>query len=256
MWLIEKDSSIHFYIADPTATPSPVSLRCCFIQIFIVRKIMFTVFCSTNVRNVYGYWNAHQACESRSYPCVHENGSKEPSTLCILALFLFISWRGLSGHLWSTFQFSQRNWRTKVRMSMQSGIPRILRKQPFLLALRRWGHTTHKTSYKVQHFGSGASPTISKKLTHGDATERLPMQSSTDFSEVIFFIKRLLYYYFRLAASTKTLVNLFQRRLTPNLLRQLRFKRWKSHLASLPFPYLRCKYLLDDPHFGLNRTCP
>ena len=187
MWLVEKNSSIHFYIADPAATPSPVSLRCCFIQIFIVRKIMFTVFCSTNVRNVYGYWNAptHQACESWSYSCVHENGSKEPGTLCILALILFISWRGLSEHLWSAFQFSQRNSRTKVRMSMQSGIPRILRKQPFLLALRRWGHTTHETTYWVQHFGSGATPTISKKLTHGEATERLPMQSPTVFSEAI-----------------------------------------------------------------------
>ena len=127
MWLVEKDSSIHFYIADPTATQSPASLRCCFIQIFLVRKIMFTVFCSTNVRNVNGYWNAHQPCEIWSYPCIHENGSKEPGTLCIfLALFLFSSWRGLSEHLWSAFQFSKRNSRTKFRMSIQSGIPRIL----------------------------------------------------------------------------------------------------------------------------------
>ena len=60
-------------------------------------------------------------------------------------------------------------------------------KQHFLLALRPRGRTTHKTTFRVKHalIGLETSPTISKKLTHGDATELLTMQSRTVFSEVV-----------------------------------------------------------------------
>ena len=83
--IAKKDSSIHFYIDDPNLH----QIRILFAAVLSNIPFQdFIVFWNTNVRNVYGYWNAHHACERwLSDPCMHENGSKEPGTLCFLALF-------------------------------------------------------------------------------------------------------------------------------------------------------------------------
>lgn len=83
--IAKKDSSIHFYIDDPNLH----QIRILFAAVLSNIPFQdFIVFWNTNVRNVYGYWNAHHACERwLSDPCMHENGSKEPGTLCFLAVF-------------------------------------------------------------------------------------------------------------------------------------------------------------------------
>ena len=92
--IAKKDSSIHFYIDDPNLH----QIRILFAAVLSNIPFQdFIVFWNTNVRNVYGYWNAHHACERwLSDPCMHENGSKEPGTLCFLALFHVLEEASLS----------------------------------------------------------------------------------------------------------------------------------------------------------------
>ena len=95
--IAKKDSSIHFYIDDPNLH----QIRILFAA--VLSKYSFSRFhsflkhkCPKCLRHD---WNAHHACERwLSDPCMHENGSKEPGTLCFLALF-----HDLEGACLSTF---------------------------------------------------------------------------------------------------------------------------------------------------------
>jgi len=117
MWLVKKDSSIHFYIADPNLQ----QIRILFAA--VLSKCSFSRFHS---------FLKHKCPKClrilKRTPCVREvvlrsmhAWERIQRTWYVMFLSpISCSWWGLSEHLWSAFQFSKSNWRTKYKMSVQS----------------------------------------------------------------------------------------------------------------------------------------
>ena len=149
--IAKKDSSIHFYIDDPNLH----QIRILFAAVLSNIPFQdFIVFWNTNVRNVYGYWNAHHACERwLSDPCMHENGSKEAGTLCFLALFHVLEEACLStfGRNFNSVKATGELITKWAMMQWCNPHTTYTAKQHFLLALRPRGRTTHKTTFRVKH---------------------------------------------------------------------------------------------------------
>ena len=149
--IAKKDSSIHFYIDDPNLH----QIRILFAVVLSNIPFQdFIVFWNTNVWNVYGYWNAHHACERwLSDPCMHENGSKEAGTLCFLALFHVLEEACLStfGRNFNSVKATGELITKWAMMQWCNPHTTYTAKQHFLLALRPRGRTTHKTTFRVKH---------------------------------------------------------------------------------------------------------
>lgn len=150
--IVKKDSSIHFYIDDPNLH----QIRILFAA--VLSKYSFSRFhsflkhkCPKCLRHD---WNAHHACERwLSDPCMHENGSKEPGTLCFLALFHVLEEACLStfGQNFNSVKAAGELITKWAMMQWCNPHTTYTAKQHFLLALRPTGRTTHKTTFRVKH---------------------------------------------------------------------------------------------------------